>query len=179
MAIELRKATNDDVPQIEALMRDSIRGLCPGFYDDTQIESTLRYTARLDPMLVEDRGFFVAVDDEDGAIVACGGWSARAKLYAGSAPKGDERRMIDPQTEPARIRAMFVHPRAARRGLGRRILQACEDEARAAGFKRTVLVAMLSGEDLYRKTGYAPVQDAPITLQDGVVIGGTLMEKAI
>lgn len=160
-------------------MHASLRGLAPGYYDERQIESCIRYTARLDPMLVEDRGFFVAVDDADGELVACGGWSARAKLYAGSAPKGDEMRMIDPATEPARVRAMFVHPRAARQGLGRRILSACEDEARAAGFRKVVLLAMLSGEAMYLACGYKPVQDAPITLQDGVVIGGTLMEKAL
>jgi GNAT superfamily N-acetyltransferase len=174
----LRKATPADLPHIERVMRESLRGLGTGAYDAQQIASAVVWIARPDRQLIDDETYYVV--EEEGEIVACGGWSKRGKLFTAGKGAADESRLLDPATEAARIRAFFVHPHWARRGLGRRILEASEQEAYAAGFRRFELMAMLSGgEQLYLALGYRPVAPAEITLGDGVVLPCTLMTREL
>ena len=173
----LRKATRADLPDIERVMRESIDGIGRQRYDEQQVASAMEWIARPDPQLIDDGTYFVAV--ADGAIVACGGWSKRGKLYAGSAASGGEARLLDPASEAARVRAMFTLPAWARRGIGRAILEACESEARADGFRRVELMAMLSGEAMYAAFGYAPVEATSIVLEDGARLGTTVMAKTL
>jgi GNAT superfamily N-acetyltransferase len=156
-------------------MRASIAGIASRTYDARQVASSLENIAHLDRDLVNDRTYFVA--EADGEIVGCGGWSRRAKLYAGSAAVGDESRLLDPATEPARVRAMFVTPEWERRGIGRRILDLCESEARAEGFRKVELMAMLSGRAMYDACGYQPVEDVAPPLADGTPLPLTRMVK--
>src|SRR2546423_14210062 len=122
--MNLRHATEADIAPIERVMRESIIGISKRTYDQAQVESSVRYVAHLDRELVADRTYFVV--EENGEIVGCGGWSARSRLYAGSGSSDDDSRMLDPATEPARGRAMFLAPPFERRGIGRMILPACE-----------------------------------------------------
>ncbi|HEX7154965.1 MAG TPA: GNAT family N-acetyltransferase [Thermoanaerobaculia bacterium] len=174
----IRKARHHDLPAIERVMRESLKGLGAPAYDAHQIASALVWIARPDAQLIDDETYFVV--EEEGEVVACGGWSKRGKLFTAGKSAEGESRLLDPATEPARIRAFFVHPQWARRGLGRQILEASEREAREAGFRRCELMAMLSGgEQMYLALGYTPIAPAEITLGDGVVLGGTLMTKEI
>lgn len=175
--MKLRHARPDDIAEIERVMRESISGISSRTYDPRQVESSLRFIAHLDRDLVNDNTYFVV--EVDGEIAGCGGWSRRARLYAGSGSSSDDARLLDPATEPARIRAMFVAPRFERRGIGRMILQACEDEARAAGFRRLELMAMLSGHALYLATGYRDVENVDARLEDGTPYPLTRMEKKL
>ncbi len=111
----------------------------------------------LDQQLIDDGSYFVAI--LDGRIAGGGGWSRRATLYGGSRSPGRDARLLDPATEPARIRAMYTHPDFVRRGIGRAILAACEDAARAAGFARAELMGTLAGQPLYRSAGYAVLEE--------------------
>ena len=124
----VRLATPDDEAAIEALMKTSIREIFPRFYAPDQIEPCVRYIGHLDTMLVDDGTYFVE-EDETG-VIACGGWSRRYKLYAGSAAPEDDARLLDPATEPAPVRAMFVRGDRTRRGLGTRILEAVRGRLR-------------------------------------------------
>ncbi len=168
----LRLATREDLPEIARLMRASIAALSRGFYDDGETASAVRYIGVPDGQLIDDRTYFVI--EEESRIVACGGWSARAKLFTGTA--GQEQ--ISGFSEVARIRAMFVDPAAARRGLGRRILAASEEAARRAGFTVFELMATLPGVPLYERCGYAAVEHSVIELPDGVRLGVVLMRKS-
>src|SRR4051794_27923271 len=114
----MRVAVASDAPAISALMEASIRAIFPAFYDARQVESSVRYIGHLDTQLIEDGTYFVHESD-DGELVACGGWSRRNKLFAGRADADDDDRLLDPATEPARVRAMFVRGDWTRRGLGR------------------------------------------------------------
>jgi GNAT superfamily N-acetyltransferase len=175
---ELRKATRDDIPEIQRVMRESLTGIARRTYDARQIASALEWIAHPDTQLIDDGTYFVAV--ADGAVVACGGWSRRGKLYAGSADSGGESRLLDPATEPARVRAMFTLPEWSRRGIGRAILERCESEARAAGFTTVELMAMKSGgEALYATCGYERVEETKIVMGDGVGMETTVMRKAL
>jgi GNAT superfamily N-acetyltransferase len=173
----LRVAAPDDRDAVDALMKESAAALFPRFYDERQTASAVRYVAQVDPQLLGDGTYFVL---ESGAeLVACGGWSRRDRLYAGSGEADDDARLLDPTTEPARVRAMFVRADWTRRGLGRRILEECEASARREGFSRLALMATLAGAPLYSAYGFEPSEPVEITLPDGVVMGGIPMEKPI
>jgi GNAT superfamily N-acetyltransferase len=158
-------------------MRDSVLDLFPRFYDERQTASAAVHIAHLDMRLIEDGTYFV--HEEDGEIVACGGWSRRGKLFSGRGAADDDDRVIDPATEPARVRAMFVRSDRTRRGLGRAILDACESAARAEGFSALVLGATLAGEPLYRAFGFREVERFMITMPDGVEVEVVAMERPI
>jgi GNAT superfamily N-acetyltransferase len=172
-----RLALASDAPRISELMRVSLLELFPRFYDQRQTASAAVHIAHLDPMLIDDSTYFVhEVDDE---IVACGGWSRRAKLYTGSGAGDDDDRLLDPRTEPARVRAMFVRSDWTRRGLGRTILNSCERAAHAEGFRGLVLGATLPGVPLYRSFGFREVERFTLTMPDGVSVEVVAMERPI
>ena len=173
----VRLATLADVATIDALMKASTRDLFPNYYDARQTASSVRYIAVVDQILIEDGTYFVV--EVDGELVACGGWSRRDKLYTGSGAQGSEARLLDPATEAARVRAMFVRADWTRRGLGTRILDACEAAAKAEGFRRLSLMATLPGLPLYEKYGFQVRARVPIPMPDGVAIDGAQMEKPI
>ena len=177
MTFSLRKATRADIDDIERVIRESLQGIGSRVYDATQIASSIEYVARIDRYLIDDGTYFVAV--ADGEVVGCGGWSRRGKLYAGPAATIDGERLLDPATEAARVRAMFVVPQWERRGIGREILRRCEEEARAAGFTRVELMAMLSGEAMYAASGYHVVERVEPPLADGTPLPLTKMEKSL
>ena len=174
----MRLATPADAPAIEALMRASIAAIFPAFHTPEETASAVEQIGRLDITLVEDGTFFVHENDA-GEIVACGGWSRRHKLYTGSGDGADDGRLLDPATEPARVRAMFVRGDWTRRGLGRAIIDACEAAARAEGFRTLALMATLPGEQLYRACGFRETGRSMLTLADGTKLAGVAMERPI
>lgn len=173
----LRLAVTGDTAQISALMRASVLELFPRWYDERQTASAAVHVAHLDSRLIEDGTYFV--HDVGGEIVACGGWSRRAKLYTGSGDQDDDARLLDPSAEPARVRAMFVRGDWTRRGLGTAILDACERAARDEGFRSFVLGATLPGVPLYRSFGFVDVEQGVVVTPDGVSLAMLVMERPI
>jgi GNAT superfamily N-acetyltransferase len=172
-----RLARTEDAARITELMRASVREIFPRFYDARQTASCLRHMATLDLHLVEDGTYFV--HEQEGEIVACGGWSKRNKLASGEGAADDDDLPLDPRTDPARVRMMFVRSDWTRRGLGRAILASCERAAREAGFTRLVLRATLPGEPLYRAFGFEEVERFDLTTPDGVKLPCLLMQRPI
>jgi GNAT superfamily N-acetyltransferase len=174
----LRVATLAGAPRIDALMKVSTAAIFPSYYDAKQTASAVRYVARVDPDLLVDGTYLVI--DEDGELVACGGWSRRGRPYMGSADAPGDDRFLDPATEAAHVRAMFVRVDRTRRGLGGRILEASEEAARSTGFRRMDLVATLPGIPLYRAFGYEPTAEIEdVVLADGVRLPCQAMSKSI
>ena len=188
----LRQAYPSDLPALQSLMARSARGLGGAFYSPKQNQSFEEHVAIPDTHLIEDGTYFV-IELPAGAsssgnsstggsseLIACGGWSARDKLFRGNdaAAGGIERHLV-PGLDPARIRAMFVDPAYARRGLGKRILDACESAARTAGFTRAELMATLPGVPLYRSAGYTLGDPFDIILPDGVALPCRRMSKVL
>ena len=155
MTLTHRRAQRGDLDALRALMDAAIAELQTPFLDARQIESS-RTIMGLDTQLVDDGTYFVV--ELDGELAGCGGWSRRATLYGGDQSPGRSAALLDPATDPARVRAMYTHPRHTRKGLGRLILSLCEDAARAEGFGTAELMATLAGEPLYRACGYEPVE---------------------
>jgi GNAT superfamily N-acetyltransferase len=173
----LRVATETDVDAISDVMRASVLELFPQFYDERQTASAAVYVAHVDPTLVADGTYFV--HDVGGEVVGCGGWSRRGRLYVGSGDQEGDDRLLDPRTEAAHIRAMFVRPDWTRRGLGRAILEAGHDAARSEGFERLDLGATLPGVALYRAFGFREVERFVVTMPDGVTLDAVAMERPI
>jgi len=173
----LRVATPADAEAIDALMKASTAALFATAYDAQQTAASVRFISSVDRTLIDD-GTYLVIEADDG-LVACGGWSRRGKLYTGSGDAADDARIIDPRTEPARIRAMFTRPDRTRRGLGTRILEACEAAARAEGFSSLILVATLPGVPLYRHYGFRETERRPVRMPDGTVIECATMTREI
>jgi GNAT superfamily N-acetyltransferase len=176
-AFPLRLATSDDIPSLHALIAQSVRGLSAGFYTPAQVESALRYVFGPDTQLVADGTYYVIEAGEQ--LAAAGGWSRRRTMYGGDQAKAAEDPLLDPAVDAARIRAFFVHPEWARRGLGRRLFEECRTAARAAGFRRLELVATLPGEPLYRTLAFEVAERFTVTLPDGVEVPFALMTRPV
>jgi len=148
----LRKATLTDIPALNALIARSARGLSTAEYRPAQIEGALRGAFGVDTQLLADETYYVVEDG--GQIVGCGGWSFRSTLFGSDARAGRDSSTLDPATQAAKIRAFFVDPSHARRGIGSLLLEHCEQEARRWGFARVELMATLPGVKLYAARGY-------------------------
>ncbi|HKX99316.1 MAG TPA: GNAT family N-acetyltransferase [Steroidobacteraceae bacterium] len=154
----IRKATAADTAALSGVIAKSARGLSAGYYESEEVEAALRGAFGVDSQLVDDGTYFVATEADE--IVACGGWSRRRTLFGGDAFSVRDSTQLDPATDAARIRAFFVLPSHARRGIGKAILHRCESEAAAMGFSRFALMATLPGVDFYTALGY--VADEPL-----------------
>jgi len=175
--LRFRQAKPADVPAIRALIDVSVRGLSEPFYTRQQIDSALRHLFGPDSQLIADGTYYVA--DAGGEVVACGGWSRRLTLHGGDQAKLGADPLIDPEVEPARIRAFFVHPGWARRGIGRLLFHECSTAARAAGFRDVELTATLPGEPLYTTLGFTVVERGAVQMPDGVQLPTARMRRSI
>jgi GNAT superfamily N-acetyltransferase len=146
-------------------------------YSPSQLEQALGTWLGVDTQLVADGTYFIV--EEHGVIAGCGGWSKRKTPYGSDHRPGREDTLLDPQTDAAKIRAFFVHPKWARRGIGSLILAECEGAAIAAGFTRFEMGATLSGVPLYEKYGYVPVEKLDLPLQNGEVLPIVKMTKRV
>jgi GNAT superfamily N-acetyltransferase len=173
----LRIARMEDVPALQALIARSGIELSEGFYTREQAEALTRYVFGVDSQLIADETYFVIEDGDE--IVACGGWSRRRTLFGGDQMKRADDPLLDPATEPARIRAFFVDPRLARRGLGRMLLDACVVAAQAAGFKSLELASTAPGEPLYRACGFEVIERFDLRLSGGVTAPLARMRRTI
>lgn len=177
MDIQLRLATIEDITVLRELIQVAVRKLSEGYYTPSQVESALQYVFGVDTQLIEDGTYILA--EIDGEIVGAGGWSKRKTLYGGDQMKAEADPLLDPATEAARIRAFYTNPNFARRGIGRRLMQACENAAREAGFRRMELGSTLPGEPLYSAMGFQVVQWTEIPMPDGQSLPIALMDKTI
>jgi len=179
--LHIRKALAADIPRLREIIEASVRGLQAADYSPTQIEGALQSVYGVDTQLIADGTYLVAeeVIQQAPVIVACGGWSKRKTLYGGDQYAGREDSLLDPSRDAAKIRAFFVHPDWARRGIGSLVLQACEDAATAAGFTRLEMGATLSGVAFYKAKGYLEIENQQVPLSNGEVLPTVKMTKEI
>jgi len=172
-----RTAGERDIPSIAGLIPLSVRGLQGTFYSRAQMEAALGGVFSVDRQLIRDGTYFVVEDA--GRIVGCGGWSRRRSTCGGDGGRVGEDPEIDPLTEPARIRAFFVHPDWARRGIGRSLMAACEKAVVAAGFRDVTIASTLTGESLYASFGYRAVERYDADLPGGLVLPCVRMTRVL
>lgn len=170
-----RLAREEDVPALEALIPVSVRALQADYYSPAQMEAALGPVFGVDRQLVRDGTYYVV--ECEGQIVGCGGWSKRRSLYGGDQHRAAPDPELDSRQDAARVRAFFVHPQWARRGIGRAIMAACERAIWEAGFRKVDIVATLAGEPLYASFGYAVVRRYDIDLPGGLQLPAVQMAK--
>lgn len=168
MKVRIRKAVPADIPRLREVIEASVRGLQANDYTPAQLEGALKSVYGVDSQLIADGTYFAA--ELNDQIVACGGWSQRKTLYGGDQYARREDSLLDPAHDAAKIRAFFVHPDYARRGIGSLILEACETAAIAAGFRRLEMGATLSGVAFYRAKGYVELEHQNVPLANGEVL---------
>jgi GNAT superfamily N-acetyltransferase len=173
----LRPAVAADVPALLALIERSARALSVGFYTQQQTNAVSREVFGVDSQLLED-GTYLAIE-ADGVIVACGGWGRRTTSFGGDQAKKAPERLLDPATEPAKIRAFFVEPAMARRGLGSMLMTHCAAQAAAAGFSALELVATMPGLPLYRALGFAELERFDLVLGQAVRVPVARMRRDV
>jgi GNAT superfamily N-acetyltransferase len=177
----IRLAMPADIPALHRLIELSVRGLQTRDYTPAQIEGALGHALGLDTQLVDDGTYFLAEPvNQPGTIAACGGWSFRATLFGSD--HGPHRAhaggpLLDPRRDAAKIRAIFVHPAFARRGLGSRILAEAEGAAKLAGFSRFEMGSTLTGVPLYRLRGYSAHETLEVPLPNGQFLRVIRMSK--
>lgn len=175
--MQIRPATREDIPSLEPLIARSVRQLSVGDYTPEQIEGALGDAFGLDTQLIDDGTYFAVL--VDGVIAGCGGWSYRKTLFGADGRPDREPESLDPKVDAAKIRAFFVEPAYARRGIGKLLLDRCEDEARAAGFTRAELMSTLPGLRLYARFGYQAGEGIDYPLSSGGTIPFVPMTKSL
>jgi GNAT superfamily N-acetyltransferase len=178
--IRTRIATAADIPVLRSLIEQSVRKLQAQDYTPEQLEAALRTVFGVDSQLIADETYLVAevlqtagsgnMAGINPAIAGCGGWSKRRTLYGGDRWRERQDDLLDPGKDAAKIRAFFIHPDWARRGVGTVILTACENAARAAGFSRFEMGATLTGEKFFRERGYVALERIEIPLERSVTL---------
>jgi GNAT superfamily N-acetyltransferase len=177
LALMIRPARAEEIPALNALIVESARELSRGFYSERETAAAIRYVFGVDSALVHDGSYFVA--ELGGVVAGCGGWSRRRTLYGGDQRPVGGATFLDPATEPAKVRAFFVSPAYARRGVGSALLDACADAAWHAGFRSLELMATLPGVPLYAARGFAPVEDVVDELPDGTPLPFVRMRRPL
>ncbi len=172
-----RLASLDDASELEALIALSVRTLQAPYYSVAQMAAAMGPVFGVDRQLIRDGTYYVV--EHEGTLIGCGGWSRRSSLFGADSARTGEDAMLDPATDPARIRAFFIHPDWARQGIGRAILTACESAIIAAGFPRAELVATLAGEPLYRVCGYSEIERYEIPMSDGLSLPAVRMKRQL
>jgi len=173
----IRHAKIDERDAIKQLIAESARLLSREHYTDAQIEAAIVTVFGVDTDLIEDGTYFVA--ESEGQLVGCGGWSKRKTLFGGDQFSSRDAGYLDPESEPAKIRAFFIHPDHARKGIARAILSRCEDEARAQGFRALELMATLPGIEFYKSCGFAETGNFDLNLTDAVKLQLVPMRKEL
>ena len=178
--VSLRLATEADVPALHALIEASVRVLQRNDHTPEQIDGALGTVLGLDTQLVADRTYFIAEARAACAhiLAGCGGWSKRKTLFGSDRAPIREPEFLDPSTDAAKIRAFFIHPDFARRGIGSKILEACESAAREAGFSRFEMGATLTGVPLYLARGYHVLERIEVSLRNGHTLPVVRMAKS-
>lgn len=171
----IRPAVSADIPVLRELIDASVRRLQSGDYSPAQIDSALRTVFGVDTQLINDGTYLLveavpADSPKKPIIVACGGWSKRKTLYGGDRWRDRQDDMLNPETDAAKIRAFFIHPDWARRGIGTLLLDACESAARAAGFTRFEMGATLTGVKLFQQRGYVALEGLEVPLEGAITL---------
>ena len=174
--ISLRIATLEDAPELEALIAESVMRLQPEYTSEQRL-AALGTVFGVDRRMIADGTYFAA--EAEGAIVGCGGWSRRRTPFGSDHSPAKDDSFLDPATDFARIRAFFVHPAWARRGIGSRILRACEAAAAAAGFTRVELTSTLAGMPLYAAHGFTEQEEFGVRLANGDQLPVVRMTKIL
>lgn len=172
-----RLATEADVPALELFIPHSVRALQKSYYSPAQIETALGPIFGVDRQLIQDGTYFIV--EHRSEIIGCGGWSKRRAMFGSDKQRRQPDEELVPSRDAARIRAFFVHPAWARKGIGRSILSTCEQFIRGAGFRTIELVATLAGEPFYASCKYRVTERYDVAMLGDLALPVVKMTKQL
>jgi GNAT superfamily N-acetyltransferase len=175
MDYEIRQASLADRGELTLLIERSARQLGLTHYSPAQLDGALSGAFGVDTQLIRDESYFVA--ETSSKLIGCGGFSYRRTLFGGDAHGARDAALLEPGKDAAKIRAFFVDPAYARRGIARALLGRCEAGALALGFVRFELMATLPGVEFYRSQGYSAGALIEHEVAPGLAIGFVPMHK--
>lgn len=153
MTLIVRRAMSADAVRIRNVHVASIRGLCARDYTPAQIRawSSNKRPGNARRSMAEGEAMFLALV------------GVRTAGFAGFKDR--------------EVRAVYVHPQFARRGVGTALLAALERTARRRGVRCLRLSSSVTAAPFYRAMGYATVRKGTFTLRDGTRIACVHMRK--
>lgn len=175
--LKITISTIEQVPALNQLIKHSAKELSRGFYTDIETAAAIDYVFGVDTALIKDGSYFTATIN--GELAGCGGWSRRRTMYGGDQRPIGDADLLDPNKDAARIRAFFIAPQAARKGVAKAIFEACQAAAKAYGFQRLELMATLPGVPFYSAIGFQKIEDKVDVLPNGVPLAFVFMQKSI
>ena len=178
MDFTFRKAEITDINNLEKLIEMSAKSINSTYYSEKEIDTALGNAWTVDHQLIADNTYWI-VENMDGTVIGCGGWSKRKLLFGKSTEPNILENELIPGIDSARIRAFFVHPNYTRMGIGKKLIEKCENEASSMGFDSMELVATLSGEKLYSSKGYNHIKAFEVDLGDGITNKVVSMNKQL
>jgi GNAT superfamily N-acetyltransferase len=158
--LTLRPIRAADVDAVRQLQADSFAALATTLHSPAQIAAhvaLIMAPAYADDLLSNN---LLVAEAPDGRLVASAGWCR-----------------VPDHPDAARLRKVFVDPGMAGRGLGRRMVEAAEAAARAAGFQRFRVRANANAEVFYARLGYQAVERGEMPTEDGVALPVVFMVK--
>lgn len=139
-AVELGKAVIDDMSSVRHLHASSAKKLAAGMLSESEIIGfaayiyTEGYSARLAELVLAKRLTAARLGTD---LLGTAGWT----------PANDSGAV-------ARLIGVFVSPLYAQRGIGRRLVEAAEAQARQAGFTVFTMRAPLGASGFFERLGY-------------------------
>jgi GNAT superfamily N-acetyltransferase len=154
--MKIRRAAVTDTERVCRMHKASIRYLCQSHYAFDQIEA---WAGPKRPEQYERliRDLIVFVVEEGADVVAFGALDGAA----------------------ADIKALYVAPEFVGRGIGSRVLEALESEARHLRIPRLSVSATLNSVGFYSARGYMSVGAAENVLPQGTTLPCVSMEKTL
>ncbi len=164
-AIVIRTASQDDIAAIDAMMRRSYPRLLAAAYPPSTLVLACPVIARAQPVLVASGTYFVA-EDADQRILGAGGWS-----------RGDPQGRL--RLGVGHVRHFATDADRIRSGVGRRLLERCMTDARAAGLRRLDCISTLNAVPFYAASGFAVVAETVLQLGPGIDFPAIRMSRGL
>ncbi len=155
LRVTLRKAVPGDLAAVDRLLQRSYPKLLAADYPPSVMVTAVPLLTRAQPGLLASQRYFVA-ETPEGRILAAGGWSGRG------AGLGE-------------VRHVATDPGAIRRGIGRALMEAVLQDARAAGVARMDCLATRTAVPFYKALGFSEAGPRVMELRAGIAFPAVLM----
>ena len=159
--VRLRPATPADTGAVDTLLQRSYPRLLKADYPPSVLVTALPKMVKAQPALLRSGTYYVA-EDETGALLGAGGWTARIPGVG----KGRE-------SGRANVRHVVTDPDATRRGVGRAIMTHAMTQAKAAGMTWIHCMATRTAVPFYEAVGFERLGDVNVELGPGISLSGS------
>ena len=161
----LRLARPSDLAELDALFARAYPALLRPDYPPSVLVTALPLIARAQPALLASGTYRVV--EEDGRIVAAGGWTR-------AAPPG-----LRTRPGAGSVRHVVTDPNHLRRGHARAILEASLAEARARGMTAMAAMSTRTAVPFYAALGFEPLGEVEVALREGIGFPSVAMQRAL